>query len=98
MLQVCIKDTSTIILNSISKNKNLEELNTYIDNSNCSNMTVDITSLNIIDASTIATLGSTMHYIKYPDGAINWIVNSYKVKEYTTPMNLGNSKFIYKEQ
>lgn len=97
MLQVCTKDTSTIVLNSGSRNKSLEELNTYIDNLNCSNMTVDITSLNIIDASAVASLGSTMHYIKYPEGAINWIVSSRKVKEYTTPMNLGNSKFIYKK-
>ena len=97
MLQVCTKDTFLIVLNSDTRNKNLEKLNTYIQNSNSQYMTVDISSMNIIDASAVASLGSTMHYIKYPEGAISWIVNSTKVKEYTTSMNLGNSKFIYKK-
>ncbi len=97
MLQVCTKDTFLIVLNSDIRNENLEKLNTYIQNSNSQYMTVDISSMNIIDASAVASLGSTMHYIKYPEGAISWIVNSTKVKEYTTSMNLGNSKFIYKK-
>ena len=97
MLQVCTKDTFLIVLNSDIRNENLEKLNTYIQNSNSQYMTVDISSMNIIDASAVASSGSTMHYIKYPEGAISWIVNSTKVKEYTTSMNLGNSKFIYKK-
>ena len=97
MLQVCTKDTFLIVLNSDIRNENLEKLNTYIQNSNSQYMTVDISSMNIIDASAVASIGSTMHYIKYPEGAISWIVNSTKVKEYTTSMNLGNSKFIYKK-
>lgn len=97
MLQVCTKDTFLIVLNSDIRNENLEKLNTYIQNSNSQYMTVDISSMNIIDASAVASLGSTMHYIKYPEGAISWIVNSTKVKEYTTSMNLGNSKFICKK-
>ena len=97
MLQVCTKDTFSIVLNSDIRNENLEKLNTYIQNSNSQYMTVDISSMNIIDASAVASLGSTIHYIKYPEGAISWIVNSTKVKEYTTSMNLGNSKFIYKK-
>ena len=97
MLQVCTKDTFLIVLNSDIRNENLEKLNTYIQNSNSQYMTVDISSMNIIDASAVASLGSTMHYIKYPEGAISWIINSTKVKEYTTSMNLGNSKFIYKK-
>lgn len=96
MLQVC-ENISTIILNSNHPKKNLEDLNKYIDTNNCTDMTVDISTLNILDASKIATLGSTIHYIKYPEGQINWIVNSKKVKEYTTPMNLGNSHFICKK-
>ena len=96
MIQVC-ENISTITLNSNHTKKNLEDLNKYIDNHNCIDMIVDISALNILDASKIATLGSTMHYMKYPEGSINWIVNSAKVKEYTTPMNLGNSLFICKK-
>lgn len=96
MLQVC-ENISTIVLNSNYSNKNLEYLNSYIDTNNCTNITVDISALNILDASKVATLGSTIHYIKYPEGKINWIVNSAKVKDYTSSMNLGNSRFIYKK-
>lgn len=96
MLQVC-ENISTIILNSNLPKKNLEDLNKYIDSNNCIDMTVDISTLNIIDASKVATIGSTIHYMKYPEGQINWIVNSKKVKEYTTPMSLGNSNFICKK-
>ena len=87
---------TTLVLNSNRTNENLEELNTYINKNDCSYMSVDISGLNILDASTVATLGSTMHYIKYPEGKINWIVNSSKVKEYTDSMNLGNSMFSNK--
>lgn len=96
MLQVC-ENISTIVLNSNHTKENLEELNKYIDTNNCIDMTVDISTLNILDATAVATLGSTIHYMKYPEGKINWIVNSKKVKEYTTPMNLGNSLFICKK-
>lgn len=96
MLQVC-ENISTLILNSNHTSKNLDDLNKYIDRNNCTNMTVDISELNILDASKIATLGSTIHYIKYPKGSINWIVNSNQIKEYTKPMNLGNSLFICKK-
>lgn len=96
MLQVC-ENFSTIILNSNYTKKNLDDLNKYIDTYNCTDMTVDISALNILDASKVATLGSTIHYIKYPDGKINWIVNSNKVKDYTSSMNLGNSHFICKK-
>jgi anti-anti-sigma regulatory factor len=72
---------TTLVLNSNRTNENLEELNIYINKNDCSYMSVDISGLNILDASTVATLGSTMHYIKYPEGKINWIVNSSKVKD-----------------
>lgn len=96
MLQVC-ENISTVILNSNHPKKNLEDLNKYIDTNNCVDITVDISTLNILDASKVATLGSTIHYMKYPEGQINWIVNSKKIKEYTAPMNLGNSQFICKK-
>lgn len=96
MLQVC-ENISTLKLSSNITKKNLEDLDTYIDTNNCVDVTIDISNLNILDASRIATIGSTIHFMKYPEGQINWIVNSKKVKEYTTPMNLGNSQFIYKK-
>lgn len=95
MLQVFSKDISTLILDSKNPEKNIESVNSHIKLCSCKNMTVDITKLNIIDACMISTLCSTAHYMKYPDGKINWIVNSKEVAEYTSGMNLGNTKFLY---
>lgn len=97
MTQALQKNNSTIILDSNYTKTNLDELNQYIDKNTCPNLTVDISSLNILDASSVAILGSTIHYLKYPNGKINWLINSSKVKEYTTSMNLGNSLFVCKK-
>ena len=56
-------------------------------------MTVDISRLNIMDACMVSTLCSTTHYMKYPDGEINWVVNSSDIENYTSAMSLGNTKF-----
>ena len=93
MLQVFSKDTSKLILNNKAPQTNIDSVNTHIKLCNCQNMTVDISNLNIMDACMISTLCSTTHYMKYPNGKINWIVNSKEVADYTASMNLGNSKF-----
>ena len=56
-------------------------------------MTIDISMLNIIDATKIATLASTYHFLKFEEGSINWLVNSKDVEKMLKPLNLGNSKF-----
>lgn len=94
MLQVFSKDISTLILDSKNPQKNIEIVNSHIKLCNCKNMTVDITGLNILDACMVSTLCSTTHYMKYPDGKINWLVNSKKVADYTSDMNLGNTEFL----
>lgn len=96
MKQVCKQDFNTLILNPDKPSENIEFIERYIDSGKYEYMSVDISALNIIDACTVATIGSTLHYIKYPEGKINWIVNSQKVNEYTDSMNLGNSYFSYK--
>lgn len=95
MLNVYKKNLSQIVLEPDNTEVNLSVLKEHINSSNGANITVDISNLNILDASKIAVMGSTAHYLKHPDGKINWIVNSKKVKEYTTSMSLGNSQFIY---
>lgn len=96
MLQSYLKPITPIVLEPTGTKENLEKLNGYINSTNDNELTVDITRLNLLDASTICSLGSTMQYIKNPSSKINWIVNSKKVKEYTTPMSLGNTEFITK--
>ncbi len=96
MLQVFSNNTSEIILDEITPQSNIDMLNEHIKLFNCKNMTVDISSMNIMDACMVSALCSAEHYIKYPDGKLNWIVNSKAVEEYLSPMNLGNSRFIYR--
>lgn len=96
MLQIFSKNISTIVLDNINPQTNIDMINEHIKQCSCQNMTVDIRRLNLIDACKVSTLCSTTHYMKYPDGKINWIVNSKKVKDYTDSMNLGNSSYLLK--
>ena len=93
MLQIFTGQKKKIVLDNTTPQKNIDMINEHINLCNCENMTVDISRLNIMDACRISTVCSTTHYMKYPEGKINWIVNSTKVKEYTSPMSLGNSIF-----
>lgn len=93
MLQIFSNNTSTIVLDNINPQTNIDMINEHIKQCNCQNMTIDISRLNLMDACRVSTLCSTTHYMKYPDGKIDWVVNSKKVKDYTDPMNLGNSNY-----
>jgi len=73
--------------------KILNSIKSSIRKSKSSNMTIDISMLNIIDATKIATLASTYHFLKFEEGNINWLVNSKDVEKMLKPLNLGNSKF-----
>lgn len=97
MLQIISPNESKIILDSINPEKNVALVNEHIKLSNCKNMTVDITGLNIMDACMVSTLCSAQHYIKYPNGKINWITNSKEVSELTADMILGNSEYTVAE-
>lgn len=70
------------------------EINSYIEQNACENLSVDISSMNVIDACYVSTLCSTAHYIKYPEGKINWHVSSDKVKDFNKDLELGNSSYI----
>ena len=51
--------------------------------------------MNVIDACFVSTLCSAKHYVKYPEGKINWLVSSDLVRDFTTDMSLGNSEYFY---
>ena len=93
MLQIISQQDSKIVVTPQSPDKTVDMINDYIKLSSCKNMTVDITKLNVIDACMVSTLCSTEHYLKYPDGKINWLVNSKAVKDYNADFNLGNSEY-----
>ena len=66
-------------------------INDYIEKHSCRKMSVDISFMNILDACYVSTLCSTKHYIKYPNGKINWKVSSNLVKEFNKDLELGNA-------
>lgn len=94
MLQAKIQNYSVI---PIEKNpeKIVENIKKSIRKSKSANMTIDISMLNLIDASKVATIASTYHFLKFAEGSINWVVNSKEVENMIKPLNLGNSKFIF---
>ena len=96
MLQIISPKDSKIILDNNTPQKNIDMVNEHIKLCNCEHMTVDITRLNIMDACMVSTLCSTEHYMKYPNGKIDWIINSKEVENFTSNMGLGNSEFFIK--
>ncbi len=97
MLQVFTKDLSQITLENNNPNTNIEKVNEHIKLCDSKYMTVDISELNIMDACMVSATCSATHYLKYPEGKINWIVNSPIVEEYTKTMDLGNSNYFLKK-
>ena len=83
---------SNFVINNYSDNtiKIIEDIEKYIDNNDCPDLHMDISHLNVLDASKVTVLCSTYHWAKYPEGKINWVINSSEIKEIVKPMNLGN--------
>ena len=78
----------------ITAEEAVEKINSYIQNTHCEKMSVDISLMNIFDACYVSTLCSTEHYIKYPNGKIKWKISSSAVSEYSKDLSLGNSEYI----
>ena len=72
----------------------VDYINSYIDNYHCENMTVDISFMNVLDACYVSTLCSTKHYIKYPQGKINWKISSEIIREFNKDLELGNADYL----
>ncbi len=89
MLQL-LPQNEALQVRSVAPADAVELINKYIDKHSCKNMSIDISFMNILDASYVSTLCSTKHYIKYPDGKINWKISSELVKEFNSDLELGN--------
>ncbi len=72
----------------------VEFISSYIEKYHCEKMSVDISFMNILDACYVSTLCSTKHYVKYPNGKINWHVSSKLVKDFNKSLNLGNADYL----
>lgn len=83
-----------IIYNGESPKDFVDYISSYIENNYCESLVIDISKLNIVDSSYITTLCSTKHYIKYPNGSIQWIISSEIIKDFNKDLELGNCSYI----
>lgn len=72
----------------------VQEIKDYIYKNDCPKLSMDVSHLNIIDASKVTIICSTYHWAKYPNGEISWKINSPEIKEFVKPLNLGNIRLI----
>lgn len=94
MLQL-LPQNDTLIPNTTNPADAVEFINTYIDKHNCEVMSVDISFMNVLDACYVSTMCSTNHYIKYPEGKINWKISSELIREFNKDLELGNSDYSF---
>lgn len=92
MLQL-LPQNDTITPNTTNPAEAVEFINSYIKDYHCEVMSVDISFMNVLDACYVSTMCSTSHYIKYPDGKINWKISSDLIREFNKDLELGNSDY-----
>ena len=93
MLQLLPK-SDTLTPNSTNPTEAVAYINSYIEKYHCENMNIDISFMNIVDACYVSTMCSTTHFIKYPNGKINWKISSDLVREFNKSLELGNSEYV----
>ena len=69
-------------------------INSYIEKYHCENLSVDISYMNVLDACMVSTVCSAKHYVKYPNGKINWKISSEIIREFNRDLELGNTDYI----
>lgn len=72
----------------------LERVEKYIEESNCREMGLDISSLNIFDASRVILVSSALHYSKYPDGKLKCKVHSQGIKNLISGFTTTNLEIL----
>ena len=94
MLQLLPQKNKILTPNTTNPQDAIKLINSYIEKHQCESMSVDISFMNIIDASYVSTLCSTTHYIKYPSGKISWKISSNLVSELNQELKLGNAEYL----
>ena len=93
MLQL-LPQSEILTLDSTDPGEAVEYIGSYIEKYHCENLNVDISYMNVLDACMVSTVCSAKHYIKYPNGKINWKISSEIIKEFNRELELGNSSYI----
>lgn len=94
MINNVSKEVLTITKNNEDAIDLVESIKSYISEHDCPNLSMDISHLNILDASKVTVLCSTYHWAKYPEGKISWKINSPEIKDLIQPLSLGNIRLI----
>lgn len=74
-----------------------EKLKNYILKRNCKNLSVDISSLNFIDAMKVSAPVSAFHFAKYIDGSLKWLVKDEMAKNQMKQLMLKNMLIVVKK-
>lgn len=70
----------------------IDEVKTYILTEDCPFLILDISKLNMIDATKACILCSTFHFAKYPEGTVLWQVNDLETLFNIRTLKLKNIK------
>ncbi len=93
MLQL-LPQSNTLIPNTANPHETVDFINSYIEKYHCEYMSVDLSYMNILDACFVSTMCSARHFIKYPEGKIDWIVSSELIRDFNKDLELGNAGYI----
>lgn len=72
----------------------LERIQNLIKERECRHIGIDISNLNIFDASKILLLSSAIHFTKYPDGKIKYKVKSKEIENLITGFSTKNLEIV----
>ncbi len=93
MVQNVIKN-KYIDFNCGNSEKILDNVKNYINKFDCPEISLDLSQLNILDATKIMVLSSAYHYQKYPEGKVKCRVQSDSVKELVTTFVTQNLELL----
>jgi len=94
MAQAILKKDFMSNINATSAINLVEDIKNYISEHDCPDLSMDVSHLNLIDASKVTIICSTYHWSKYPNGKISWKIKSNEIKNLIKPLNLGNINLI----
>ena len=79
---------------TILKEENLNTIKKKIKKTKASEIEIDLSSLNIIEASKLAVLSSALYYGKNPEGKIKCRLQSAGIRNFITGLALHNIEFV----
>ncbi len=71
-------------LNCTNSQEILNNVKKYINKFDCPNLKLDLSKLNVLDATKVMVISSAYHYSKYPKGKIQCRVQSDSIKNLVT--------------